>query len=165
MSALAKLNPFRKAGELSPWRPFSNWDPLVEMENLMRRVERAFPQWPRETGEALAVTEWSPSVDITENDKEYTVKAELPDVKKEDIKVSVEDGTLSITGERKAEKEEKGVKYHRIERSYGRFERAFTLPDEADAEKITSEHKDGVLVVHLPKNPQAKPKARQIAVG
>ncbi|MGA9576459.1 MAG: Hsp20/alpha crystallin family protein [Terrimicrobiaceae bacterium] len=130
----------------------------------MRNMERAFAQWPAPTQEATRLAEWSPTVDIGENDKEFIVKAELPDVKKEDIKVNVENGVLSITGERKAEKEEKGVKFHRLERAYGRFERSFTLPDEADSDKISSEYKEGVLTIHLPKNPNVKTKARQIAV-
>ena len=78
--------------------------------------------------------------------------------------MKVEEGTLSITGERKSEKEEKGKKFHRIERSYGSFERSFTLPDDADATKVTSEFKDGMLKVHLPKNPNAKPKAIEVKV-
>jgi HSP20 family protein len=97
-------------------------------------------------------------VDIGENGTEFIVKAELPDVKKEDIKVNVENGILWISGERKAEKEEKGVKFHRLERAYGRFERSFTLPDEADPDKITSEYKEGVLTIHLPKSPNVKTK-------
>ena len=104
-------------------------------------------------------------MDITENDKEYVVKAELPEFKKEDIKVNVEDGTLCISGERKVEKEEKKLKFHRIERSYGRFERTFSLPDEADADKITSEYKDGILTVHLPRGPNAKPASQVIPVN
>ena len=85
-------------------------------------------------------------------------------MKKEDVKVTVEEGVLTIRGERKAEKEEKGKKYHRVERSYGSFERSFTLPEASDASKINSEFKDGVLTVHLPKNPNAKPKAIEIKV-
>jgi HSP20 family protein len=77
----------------------------------------------------------------------------------------VDDGTLSICGERKAEKEEKGTKFHRVERTYGRFERSFSLPDEADSDHITSEYKDGVLTVHLPKNPAVKPKTHAITVS
>jgi HSP20 family protein len=103
-------------------------------------------------------------VDIGEDDKEFIVKAELPEVKKEDIKVNVEDGTLSISGERKVEKEEKGLKFHRIERAYGRFERLFTLPDGADASKITSEFKEGILTIHLPKSPNLKPTSHMIPV-
>ena len=76
----------------------------------------------------MTVSEWTPLVDITEDDKEYLIKAELPEVKKEDVKLTVENGTLTITGERKFEKEEKGKKYHRMERAYGSFMRSFTLP-------------------------------------
>jgi HSP20 family protein len=134
------------------------------MEDMMRSMQRTFAQWPARTEEFLALAEWSPSVDIAENDKEFIVKAELPDVKKEDIKVNVEDGTLSISGERKVEKEEKDLKFHRIERAYGRFERSFTLPNAVDADKITSEYKDGILTVHVPKNPKAKSSAHEITV-
>ncbi len=93
-----------------------------------------------------------------ENDKEYVIKAELPEMKKEGIKVSVEDDILCIKGERKREKEEKGKKYHRAERSYGCFERSFTLPDDADGTKVDAEYKDGVLKVHLPKSEKANRK-------
>lgn len=164
MNTLTKWNPFKKADELDVWRPSTRWDPFREMEDMMRNMQRAFTQWPARTEEAMTLAEWTPSVDIAENDNEFIVKAELPDVKKENIKVSVEDGTLSITGERKEEKEEKGTKFHRVERAYGRFERAFTLPDDADKEKITSEYKEGILTVHLPKNPAAKREAHQITV-
>jgi len=101
--------------------------------------------------------DWSPLVDISEDDKEYLVKADLPEMKKEDVKVTVENGVLSISGERKSEKEEKRNKFHRIERSYGTFLRTFTLPDNADSTKIAAEFKEGVLKVHLPKIPAAKP--------
>jgi HSP20 family protein len=112
----------------------------------------------------MTVAQWAPLVDITEDDKEYLVKAELPEVKKEEVKVTVEEGVLSIHGERKVEKEEKGRKFHRIERAYGSFERSFTLPDDADATRITSDFKDGVLKVRLPKSPTAKPKAIEVTV-
>jgi hypothetical protein len=98
-------------------------------------------------------------VDITEDDKEYLIKAELPEVKKEDVKVTVENGTLTITGERKFEKEEKGKKYHRMERAYGSFMRSFTLPEGAAGDKVSADFKDGVLKVHLPKSAEAKPKS------
>ena len=104
-------------------------------------------------------------MDITEDDKEYLVKADLPEVKKEDVKVTVEDGVLTITGERKIEKEEKDKKYHRIERSYGNFLRSFTLPDAADGAKVRAEFKDGVLKVRLPKTEKAKAKAVEVKVA
>ena len=112
----------------------------------------------------MLVTEWLPRVDVIETEKEFLVKVELPEVKKEEFKVTVEKGILSITGERKFQKEEKGRKYHRIERAYGRFERSFTLPEGTEAAGITSEFKEGVLTVHLPKKPEAKPKAVEVKV-
>lgn len=108
---------------------------------------------------------WSPVVDISEDDKEYAIKAELPDVKKEDIKLNVHDDVLTITGERKYEKEEKGKKYHRVERAYGSFMRSFTLPEDADGTKVTAEYKDGLLNVRLPKSEKAKPKTIEVKVG
>jgi HSP20 family protein len=164
MSLLTKWNPLSKSDEHDVWRPITRWDPLREMEELMRGMQRSFSMTPGRSEESMTLTEWSPSVDIGENEKEFVVKAELPEVKKEDIKVNVVNGTLCISGERRVEKEETGTKYHRVERSYGRFERSFGLPDEADAEKITSEYKDGLLTVHLPKNPAAKPTEHQIPV-
>jgi HSP20 family protein len=165
MSLLTKWNPLNKANEIDVWRPTTRWDPLREMEDIMRGMQRAFAALPARSEESMTLAEWSPSVDIGENDTEFLVKAELPDVKKEDIKVSVENGTLSISGERKVEKEEKNMKFHRVERAYGRFERTFSLPTESDPEKITSEYKDGVLTVHLPKCPVAKPTTHTIPVS
>jgi HSP20 family protein len=105
------------------------------------------------------------SVDISETEGEYQIKAEIPDVKKEDVNVTVEDGVLTILGERKHEKEEKGKKYHRIERSYGSFVRTFSLPDVIEEEKVKAEFKDGVLNLHLPKSEKAKPKAIEVKVA
>jgi HSP20 family protein len=113
----------------------------------------------------MTATEWAPSVDITEDEKEYLIKADLPEVKKEDVTVTVDDQVLTITGERKFEKEEKGKKYHRIERSYGTFVRSFTLPTGADGGNVSAEFKDGVLKVHLPKNEKAKAKPVEVKVS
>jgi HSP20 family protein len=115
--------------------------------------------------ETMVVADWVPSVDVSETDGDYQIKAELPDVKKEDVKVTVENGVLTIQGERKQEKEEKGKKYHRVERSYGSFVRSFTLPDLVDEEKVKAEFKDGVLNLQLPKSEKAKPKAIEVKVG
>lgn len=166
MSNLSIWNPFRRGTALESLRPSSGWNPFRELEEMQRRMDELFRGLPAmsEGKELLAAADWCPAVDITEDEKEYLVKAELPEVKKEDIKVTVEDGTLSITGERKSEKEEKGRKFHRIERSYGRFERTFALPDNADATKVTSNFKDGLLEVHLAKNPVAKPKATEVKI-
>jgi HSP20 family protein len=113
----------------------------------------------------MTIADWVPTADITEDDKEYLIRAELPDLRKEDVKVTVENGVLTISGERKFEKEEKQKKYHRVERAYGRFVRGFTLPDDADADGVKADFKDGMLTVHLPKNEQAKPKQIEVKVG
>jgi HSP20 family protein len=147
----------------------TRWDPFKEMEETQNRLARFLGLLPARPAngdkESLTVAEWAPSVDIVEDDKEWLVKADLPEVKKEDVKVTVENGVLTITGERKFEKEEKDKKYHRIERSYGNFLRSFTLPDTADCAKVNAEFKDGVLKVHLPKNEKAKPKAVEVKVS
>jgi HSP20 family protein len=165
MNMLTKLNPFGKTETLDLFRPTLRADPFREMDELVRSMQRAFTGWPAKIEESMTLADWTPSVDIGENDKEYVVKAELPEVKKDDIKVNVNDGTLTISGERKVEKEEKGTKFHRVERAYGSFERSFTMPDDTDADKITSEYKDGILTVHLPKSPVTKPSAHAIPVS
>ena len=118
-----------------------------------------------EKKEAISVTEWSPLVDISEDDKEYVVKAEIPEMKKEDIKINVHDDVLTVSGERKYEKEDKGKKYHRVERAYGSFMRSFALPENVDGSKLSAEYKDGMLKVHLPKSEEAKKKAIEVKVA
>jgi HSP20 family protein len=105
---------------------------------------------------------WSPPVDIMETENELTVKADLPDVRLEDIDVRVENQTLSIKGERRFEENSTGKGYHRIERSYGKFMRSFAVPNSVDTEKVSADYKDGVLTVALPKKEAAK--ARQVKV-
>ena len=160
MNALQKWNPFRGS---------SVWDPIREMEEMQSRVASLFGRrlpLKKDGGEEeLTLTEWIPAVDIAEDDKEYTIKAELPGVNKEDVRVSVEGGVLSISGERKTEKEEKNKKYHRIERTYGSFARSFTLPEGTASDRVGAEFKDGVLKVHLPKDEKAKPKSIDVKVG
>jgi len=114
--------------------------------------------------EALMGIEWSPLVDIIEDEKEFSMKVELPDIKKEDVKIRIEDGTLRISGERKSEKEEKGKKFHRIERSYGSFMRSFTIPDSVDTKTIRAEFKDGLLIMHLPKVHGANGKSLEVKI-
>ena len=115
--------------------------------------------------EALTVAEWAPLVDIVEHDKQYLIKAELPEVTRADVKVTVQDDVLTITGERTLEKEADGKKYHRVERAYGRFGRTFTVPENADGAGVVAEYKDGVLKVHLPKSEKAKPKTIEVTIG
>jgi HSP20 family protein len=129
------------------------------LDSLLRRSPVHLPSGPEPSA---AVAEWSPLVDISEDDTEYLIKAELPEVRKADVKVIAEGGTLSIMGERKFEKEEKGRRYHRVERAYGIFGRSFSLPADVRPEKVCADFKDGVLTVHLVKN--AKAKSRQVEV-
>jgi len=143
------------------------WNPFKELAQFERGLDRFFNRVPAIAAngdEPITEQLWEPATDITEDDKEFLVKVELPEMKKEDVKVTVENGALRISGERKAEKEEKTKKYHRIERSYGSFLRAFTLPDGADGTKVVADYKDGVLKVHLPKTAEAKPKAIEVKV-
>ena len=144
------------------------WDPFRELEDVSDRLNQMFHRSPpaRTNGkETMIVADWAPSVDVSETEGEYQIKAEIPDVKKEDVKVTLEDGVLTIQGERKQEKEVKGKRYHRVERSYGRFARSFTLPDVIDEEKVKAEFKDGILNLALPKSEKAKPKAIEVTVG
>jgi HSP20 family protein len=108
--------------------------------------------------------DWAPVADVIETDSEYLIKAELPEVRKEDGNISVQDGVLTLTGERKQEKSTDNEKVHRVERSYGSFVRRFSLPNNVDETGIRAESKDGVLVIHLPKQKAEQPEARQIAV-
>jgi HSP20 family protein len=150
------------------------WNPFGEVDELQNRLGRFFLSgFPNRmgvvtrpgNGDSLELADWSPLVDITETDQEYLFKADLPEMKKDDVKVTVENGMLTISGERKVEREEKNTKFHRIERSFGRFLRTFTIPEDADASKIAADFKDGVLRVHLPKSAVAKkPKPIQVKV-
>jgi HSP20 family protein len=143
----------------------TRWDPFGSIDELFGRFGApGFGRWPRAFEADGKVIEWAPSADISETDKEYLVKAELPGVKREDVKLTVDQGMLTIQGERKHEKEEKGEKYHRVERAYGTFFRSFSLPENAAAGDIHAESKDGVLLVHIPKMKSEKPKAVQIKV-
>src|SRR5262252_466716 len=129
------------------------WDPFRELEGIQARLNETF------------FAGWSPAVDIQETDHEFILKADLPDVKKDDVKVELEGGVLTIEGERRQEKEEKGKRFHKVERSYGTFVRHFTLPAEVDGPNVKAEFKDGVLNVRLPKAANAKAKAIDVKVA
>jgi len=137
-----------------------------EMEEVADRLNRFFGARGRVNGdkEPLIVTDWMPAVDIQETETEYLLKAELPEVRKEDVKVSVENGVLRVEGERKQETEEKGKKFHRVERSYGSFLRTFMVPPDAEESKVAADFKDGILKVHLPKTEKPRPKAIEVKV-
>ena len=154
---------------LTRWEPtMTRWNPFKDLEEMEQRLSTYLGRPPArgEAGkEAMTVAEWSPLVDITEDEKEYLIKADLPEVKKEDVKLTVQNDVMTISGERKYEKEEKGKKYHRVERAYGSFMRSFTLPEDADGSKVSAEYKEGVLKIHLPKSEKAKPKSFEVKVS
>jgi HSP20 family protein len=147
----------------------AQWNQYRELEALQNSLGSLFKraQAPKPEGqeEPMRVADWAPLVDICEDPKEYLIKAELPEVKKEDVKITLEDGMLTITGDRKFEKEENGRKYHRVERAYGSFVRTFSLPDDASPGKVNAEFKDGVLKVHLAKDEKARPQQIEVRVS
>jgi HSP20 family protein len=127
-------------------------------------MDQVFGEFFGRTPFSMAATEaiWSPLVDIHETKDAFLLMAELPGVKQEDVEVSVEGDTLTLKGERKREAEVKEDQYHRIERSYGRFERSILLPSVVDPNRVKATYRDGVLEVQLPKKEEAKPKAVKI---
>lgn len=131
--------------ELMPWTGGS----------LRKEMERLFDRF-FEPAEMPTLGDWSPTVDVSEDKDTITVKAELPGVEQKDIAVSLQDGMLSIKGEKRAEREEKDKRYHRVERSYGAFYRSIQLPSAVDAGKVAATFKDGVVTITLPKAPEAK---------
>jgi HSP20 family protein len=143
------------------------WDPFRELEEMSDRLNRmvARPATKTSGKEALTVADWMPTVDISETAGEYVIQAELPEVKKDDVKVTLEEGVLTIQGQRRQEKDEKTTKYHRIERSYGTFVRSFSLPDQVNEGGVKAEFKDGVLNLHIPKSEKAKPRAIEVKVA
>jgi HSP20 family protein len=137
----------------------SHFDPLANLPATFRTFEDALA---RMLNEPRGTRPWSPPVDIYETENELIIKADLPEVKLEDIEVRVENQTLTLKGERKFEKDDSIRGHHRIERNYGTFERSFSLPASVDAERVAAEYKNGVLTVKLPKKEAAKP--RQVKI-
>jgi len=141
------------------------FDPFRELEEMSTRLNKFFSQSAGRPSEVDGFADWAPPIDVQETDKEYLVKADLPEVQKGDIKVGIEDGVLTVQGERRQEKEEKNKKFHRIERSYGKFVRRFTVPLGIDESKVSADFKEGVLQVRLPKSEAAKPHAVDVKVA
>ncbi len=141
------------------------WEPFSGIDEVFARMPGLFGRWPRAfEANGKSALEWSPPVDISETDTEYLIRAELPAVKKEDVHVTVEDGMLTISGERQQKTEEKKERSHRVEMVYGKFARSFSLPDNADAANIRAESKDGVITVHVAKARTEAKKPTQIKV-
>lgn len=144
-----------------------NWSPFREFDDIFERYNRLFGRALPSTGqggESAAMVQWRPAANISETDKEYIIKAELPEVEKKDVEVTVHDGVITIRGERRFERTDDSEKTHRVESFYGSFERSFSLPADADDSRIQAESKDGVLKVRIPKSAAAKPKAIDIQV-
>ena len=139
------------------------WDPFASLDDVFSRMPSVFGRWPRLSNDGDGAG-WSPSVDISETDTEYLLKVQLPAVKREDVHVTYDDGMLTISGERKQEKEEKGEKFHRIESFHGAFSRSFSLPEAIDAGTIRAEAKDGVITVHVPKSKLEARKPTEIKI-
>jgi HSP20 family protein len=140
----------------------TRWEPFREMDELLKGFSPFVGRMPM-ARPVEGLEEFMPLADIIERDKEYLIKVDLPEVRKEDVKVFFDAGVLTIKGERKVEKEEKGEKVHRTERYFGTFERTFVLPEDVDAKLIRAESKEGVLYIHLPRVPVEK--ARPLAIS
>jgi HSP20 family protein len=141
------------------------WEPFRDVDDVFDRFfAESMRRWPRQGAAAQPPREWAPAADVSETDGEYVIKAELPEVRKEDVSITVQDGVLTLSGERKQEKVEEQEKVHRIERFYGSFARRFALPENADEQGIRAEIRDGVIVIHIPKQRVVEPQPRQIQI-
>lgn len=146
------------------------WNPFQEVEEIQNRLQSFLSRTTNGNGlaslfsEGTEFADWRPAADVTEDDNEYVIAVDLPDVKKEDIKVSQENGRLTIRGERHREAEEKTKKWHRVERSHGKYIRSFELPEEIEVKKIDAAFKNGVLTIHLPKLAEKKIKRSGIEI-
>ena len=146
----------------------TNWDPFRELENLFHRSRLQDQTLPAGTSgyEDIAHADWHPTVDISETKNAFEIHAELPGMRKDDIKIAVDEGVLTLRGQRQniLEEEDKDKKYHRIERSYGSFARSFALPKGTAPKDISADYKDGVLLVNVPKTIEASSESLDIKI-
>ena len=152
---------------LAPWRGsrgLGSTDPIRDIFDMQRRMARLMDETYGANEEVPALASWTPAVDIYEDKDAYLIKAELPEIEKEDVKVSLDNNVLTISGARKFEHEDKRDNYHRVERAYGQFTRSFTLPNNVETEKIGAEFKTGVLRLTIPKKEEAKPKQIEVSI-
>jgi HSP20 family protein len=152
------------------WNPTNDLLPTFpsDMLNIQREINRMFDslfEGGMQDSTDLPTSSWSPSLDIAENDNAYVVKVELPGVNKDDVRITMQENVLTIRGEKKQEKESKGSNFHRTERSYGAFQRSFSLLSSVKSEKIEAAYNDGILTVTLPKAESAKPKQIEVKVN
>ncbi len=152
----------------SPRSEVSFWNPeysLPTFSSLQKDINRMFSNFLRNDGEeGISSETWYPAVDIAEDGDNYIVKTDLPGLKKEDVKVTLNNNVLTISGEKKHEEEKKGENYYRVERSYGTFERSFTVPGTVKGDTVDAKFTDGVLTVTLPKTEEAKRKVIEVKV-
>jgi HSP20 family protein len=156
---LIRWNPERK---LAPWHPVNNF--TGEFFNMHREIDRLLDRLAGDVTDDGKTSTWLPVVDVLERDDAFEVRAELPGIKKEDVKITLRDDILTIRGEKKQESEKKEQNYHRVERSYGSFQRSFALPASVQGDKIDATYHDGVLTVVLPKSEEAKPRDIEVKV-
>jgi HSP20 family protein len=146
------------------------WEPFRDVDDMFDRVfAETVRRWPRQAqvqaqGRELQAREWAPAADISETEGEYLIKAEVPEVRKEDVSVTVQDGVLTLAGERRQEKREENEKVHRIERLHGSFARRFALPENAHEQGISAECRDGVILIRIPKQRAQEQQPRQIEI-
>lgn len=135
-----------------------SWDPFGDFSNYANHMlpSRTLARWSQLLNDDTSSFQWSPTTDISETNTEYLIRAELPAVRKEDVKVTVDGGVITIEGERKQSTEDNAETFHRVESVHGTFTRRFTLPDNVDVENIKCEDKDGVLTIHMPKKETSK---------
>ncbi|MGC8611655.1 MAG: Hsp20/alpha crystallin family protein [Athalassotoga sp.] len=145
----------KESEELDIYRPF---------EEMQKVIDRFFEEFPRIWPTTLSAETFVPAVDISETDKSYEFEVELPGMKREDVNIEIDDGILTIRGEKKEERKEEKKGYKKIERSYGKFERSFSLPSDIDEKNISAKFENGVLNISIPKSPEAKSAKRKIEI-
>jgi len=144
----------------------TRWEPFREFVTLQDRMNRLFREsYPEGREEALTTSTFAPPVDVYEDEHSITLKIEVPGIDEKDIDVRLENGTLTLRGERKFEEKKEEGGWHRVERSYGHFERVFTLPDSVNPDGVKADYKNGTLTITLPKKEIAKPKQVKIQVS
>ena len=157
---IVRWNPLR---DVTEWHPVS--DLASEVVNMQREIDRMFDRFRGGMSDSGPEPQnWMPAVDILERENEFQLRLELPGVRKEDVKITVNNDVLTIRGEKKMETEKKGDNYHRLERSFGTFQRSFTLPGTVSSEKIEASYDNGILHLTLPKIEEAKPKEIEVKV-
>ena len=141
------------------------WEPFRDVDDVFDRFfAETMRRWARPATGTRAALDWAPAADVSETEAEYLIKADLPEVRKEDVSITVQDGVLTLSGERRQEQRDEHEKLHRVERAYGSFARRFALPENADEQGIRAESRDGVILIHIPKVKVVQPQPRQITV-